>query len=49
MESKLFSLFAMTLKFLFKEKAKDKAKLILALTSLLHEIKELIKELRKFY
>lgn len=49
MESKLLSLFAKTLKFLFKEKAKDKAELILALANLLREIKELIKELRKFY
>lgn len=49
METKLLTLLAMTLKFLFKEKAKDKAELILALASLVHEIKDLIKELREFY
>lgn len=49
MVDKLISLLAMTLKFMFKEKAKDKAELVLALAILVREIKELIKELRKFY
>lgn len=48
MVDKLIALLAMTLKFMFKEKAKDKAELVLALASLVREIKELIKELRKF-
>ncbi len=46
---KLISLLAMTLKFMFKDSAKDKAELVLAIASLVHEIKELVKELRKLY
>lgn len=46
---KLISLLAMTLKFMFKDSAKDKAELVMALASLVREIKDLIKELRKLY
>lgn len=49
MTDKLISLLAMTLKFMFKEKAKDKAELIMAIASLVREIKELVKELRKLF
>lgn len=49
MTDKLISLLAMTLKFMFKEKAKDKAELIMAIASLVREITELVKELRKQY
>ena len=46
---KLISLLAMTLKFMFKEKAKDKAELVMAVASLVREIKDLIIALRKQY
>lgn len=49
MVDKLISLLAMTLKFMFKEKAKDKAELIMAVASLVREIKDLVKELHKPY
>lgn len=49
MVDKLISLLAMTLKFMFKEKAKDKAELIMAVASLVREIKDLVKELRKLF
>lgn len=49
MAVKLISLLAMTLKFMFKDSAKDKAELVKAFASLVHEIKELVKELRKQY
>lgn len=44
---KLISLLAMTLKFMFKDSAKDKAALVMAVASLVREIKDLVKELRK--
>lgn len=46
---KLISLLAMTLKFMFKDSARDKAELVMAVASLVREIKELVKELRKLY
>lgn len=46
---KLICLLAMTLKFMFKEKAKDKAELVMAVASLVREIKDLIIALRKQY
>lgn len=49
MVDKLISLLAMTLKFMFKDTAKDKAELIMAIASLVREITELVKELRKQY
>lgn len=49
MAEKLISLLAMTLKFMFKDSAKDKAELVMALASLVREIKDLIKELHKQY
>lgn len=49
MTDKLISLLAMTLKFMFKEKAKDKAELIMAISSLVREIKDLVMELNKPY
>lgn len=49
MVDKLISLLAMTLKFMFKDSAKDKAELVMALASLVREIKDLIKELHKQY
>lgn len=49
MAEKLISLLAMTLKFMFKDTAKDKAELVMAIASLVREIKDLIKELHKQY
>lgn len=49
MVDKLLSMLAMTLKFMFKDTAKDKAEFVMAVASLVHEIKELVKELRKQY
>ena len=49
MVDKLISLLAMTLKFMFKDTAKDKAELVMAIASLVREIKDLIKELHKQY
>ena len=49
MVEKLISLLAMTLKFILKDTAKDKAELVMAVASLVREIKELVKELRKLY
>lgn len=49
MVEKLISLLAMTLKFMFKDSAKDKAELVMAVASLVREIKDLVKELRKLY
>lgn len=49
MVDKLISLLAMTLKFMFKEKAKDEAEFVMAIASLVREIKDLIKELHKQY
>lgn len=49
MIDKLLSLLGMTLAYLFKDNAKDKAELVLAIASLVHEIKELVKELRKLF
>lgn len=46
---KLISLLTMTLKFMFKDSTKDKAELVMALASLVREITELVKELRKQY
>lgn len=49
MVNKLISLLGMTLKFVFKDSAKDKAALVMAVASLVREIKDLVKELRKQY
>lgn len=49
MAEKLISLLAMTLKFMFKDTAKDKAELVMAIASLVREITELVKELHKQY
>lgn len=49
MVDKLISLLAMTLKFILKDTAKDKAELVKAYASLVREITELVKELRKQY
>lgn len=49
MVDKLISLLAMTLKFMFKDSAKGKAELVMAVASLVREIKDLVKELRKQY
>lgn len=49
MTDKLLSLLGMTLAYLFKDSAKDKAELVLAIASLVREITELVKELRKLY
>lgn len=46
---KLISLLAMTLKLILKDTAKDKAELVMAVASLVREIKDLVKELRKPY
>lgn len=49
MTDKLLSLLSMTLAYLFKDSAKDKAELVMAVASLVREIKDLIKELHKQY
>ncbi|WP_294984098.1 hypothetical protein [uncultured Fenollaria sp.] len=49
MVDKLISLLGMILAYLFKDTAKDKAELVKALSCLVREIKDLIKELRKQY
>lgn len=49
MVDKLISLLAITLKFMFKEKPKDKADFVMAIASLVREIRYLVKELRKKY
>lgn len=49
MTDKLLSLLGMTLAYLFKDSAKDKAALVMAVASLVREIKDLVKELRKQY
>lgn len=49
MVDKLISLLAMTLKLILKDTAKDKAELVMAVASLVREIKDLVKELRKPY
>lgn len=46
---KLISLLSMTLKFILKDTAKDKAELVMAIASLVREIRYLVKELRKKY
>lgn len=49
MTDKLISLLAMTLKFMFKDTAKDKAEFVMAIASLVREIKDLVVELRKLF
>ncbi len=49
MTDKLLSLLGMTLAYLFKDSAKDKAELVKAFASLVREITEFVKELRKQY
>ena len=49
MVDKLIALLAMTLKFMFKDTAKDKAEFVMAIASLVREIKDLVKELRKLF
>lgn len=49
MVEKLISLLAMTLKLILKDTAKDKAELVMAVASLVREIRYLVKELRKKY
>lgn len=49
MTDKLLSLLGMTLAYLFKDSAKDKAELVMAVASLVREIKDLVIELRKQY
>lgn len=49
MTDKLLSLLGMTLAYLFKDTAKDKAELVLAIASLVREIKDLVVELRKLF
>ena len=49
MVDKLISLLGMILAYLFKDTAKDKAELVMAIASLVREITELVKELRKQY
>ncbi len=49
MTDKLLSLLGMTLAYLFKDSAKDKAELVKAFASLVREITALVKELRKQY
>ena len=49
MVEKLISLLAMTLKLILKDTAKDKAELVMAVASLVREIKDLVIALRKKY